>query len=109
MPVSFHFDEHIFTELADALRSRGIDVTTTAEAGLLGARDEEHLSFAAAAGRVVVTQDVDFLRLHAKGLQHAGIVYCQQQSRSIGEMLRRLVLIHAALSPEEMKNRVEYL
>ena len=69
----------------------------------------EITSLSIAAGRVVITEDVDFLRLHAEGMPHAGIVYCHDQSRSIGEMLRRLVLIHAALSPEEMKNRVEYV
>lgn len=95
--------------LANALRLRGIDVTTTAEADLTGAADEDHLAFATAAGCVVVTQDIDFLRLHAEGVSHAGIAYCHAQSRSIGEMLRRLVLIHAALSPEDMRNRVEYL
>jgi hypothetical protein len=56
-----------------------------------------------------VTQDDDFLRLHAQGLPHAGIAYCGQQSMSIGEMLRRLVLIHDLLSPEEMAGRVEFL
>lgn len=95
--------------LADALRHRGIDVTTTADAGLVGAPDRDHLAFATGAGRVVVTQDVDFLGLHASGELHTGIAYCHPQSRSIGEMLRRLVLIHAALSPGDMKNRVEYL
>ena len=108
MVVSFHLDENISPALADGLRHRGIDVTTAVDTGLVGAADGDHLSFATAAGRVVVTQDVDFLRLHAKGVTHAGIVYCHQ-SRSIGELLRRLVLIHAALSTEEMKSRVEYL
>jgi len=84
-------------------------VTTTADAGLAGAPDRDHLAFAGAAGRVVVTQDIDFLRLHAAGEPPTGIAYGHSQSRSIGETLRRLVLIHAALSPEEMKNRVEYL
>jgi predicted nuclease of predicted toxin-antitoxin system len=107
--VPFHLDEHISKALADALRHRGIDATTTADAGLVGAADRDHLAFAAAAGRVVVTQDTDFLRLHAEGVPHAGIVYCHSQSCTIGEMLRRLLLIHAALSPDEMKNRVEYL
>jgi hypothetical protein len=40
---------------------------------------------------------------------HAGIVYCRQQSTTIGEMLRRLILIHDLLSPEEMAGRVEFL
>ena len=68
-----------------------------------------HLMFAARSGRVLVTQDVDFLRLHAEGVQHAGIVYCPQHSRTVGEMLRLLLLIHSALAPEEMINRVEFL
>ena len=85
------------------------DVTTTADAGLIGHEDREHLAFAVNAGRVVITQDVDFLRLHAGGVPHAGIAFWRQQTRSIGEVLRRLVLMHAAMSPDEMKNRVEYL
>ena len=60
-------------------------------------------------GRVVITQDVDFLRLHAEGTPHAGIVFWRQQTRSIGEVRRRVLLIHATMSPDDMKNRVEYL
>ena len=109
MPLTFHLDEHISPVLADALRHRGIDVTTTADAGLIGRDDREHLTFAVDAGRVVITQDVDFLKLHSEGVIHAGIAFWRQQTRSIGEVLRRLVLMHAAMSPDEMRNRVEYL
>ena len=66
MSVAFHLDEHIPPALADALRSRDIDVTTTAAVTLTGAADRDHLAFAANAGRVVITQDADFLRLHAE-------------------------------------------
>ena len=109
MSLAFHLDEQIPPVLADALRSRGIDVTTTADADLIGAEDREHLAFAVGAGRVVITQDADFLRLHTEGVPHAGIAFWRQQNRTIGEVLRRLVLIHAAMSPDEMTNRVEYL
>jgi predicted nuclease of predicted toxin-antitoxin system len=109
LPVTFHLDEHIPPALADALRNRGIDVTITADAALTGTGDREHLAFAANAGRVVITQDVDFLRLHAEGTPHAGIVFWRQQTRSIGEVRRRVLLIHATMSPDDMKNRVEYL
>lgn len=109
MPISFHLDEHISAHIAAGLRRRNIDVTTAAEAGLTGATDVAHLEFAASSGRVVVTQDADFLKLHAHGVTHAGIAYCQQQSMSVGEMLRRVVLIHDLLSPEEMASRVEFL
>ena len=106
---SFSSGRHISTALALALRRRGIDVTTTSDANLIGALDREHLSYSTGAGRVVVTQDADFLQLHAEGVPHAGIVYCQVQSRSLSEMVRRLVLIHQVFSDEDLKNRVEYL
>ena len=48
MSVCFHLDEHISTGLAAALRHRGIDVTTTADAGLVGAAARDHLAFGAA-------------------------------------------------------------
>ena len=109
MAITFHLDEHIPQAVASALRHRGIDVTTTTDAGLVGAEDREHLAYAAHAGRVVVTQDVDFLGLHSEGIRHAGIAYWRSRTRSIGDALRSLVLIHAALLPEEMRDRVEYL
>lgn len=56
----------------------------------------------------MVTHD-DFLRLHAQGVAHTGIAYCRQQSMTIGELLRRVVLLHDLLSPEEMIGRVEFL
>ena len=109
MPLSFHLDEHISAHIASGLRRRNIDVTTAADAGLIGATDMAHIEFAASSGRVVVTQDDDFLRIHAQGVAHAGIAYCQQQSMSVGEMLRRVILIYDLLSAEEMAGRVEFL
>jgi len=109
VPIRFHLDEHISALVAAGLRRRNIDVTTTADPGLIGAADLAHIEFAASSGRVLVTQDDDFLRMHAQGAAHAGIAYCQQQSRSAGEVLRRLILIHDLLSPEEMAGKVEFL
>jgi len=109
VPIRFHLDEHISGHIAAGLRRRNIEVTTAVEVGLTGATDLAHLEFAGSSGRVVVTQDDDFLRLHAQGVTHAGIAYCQQQSMPIGEMLRRVILIHDLLSAEEMAGRVEFL
>jgi hypothetical protein len=76
---------------------------------LQGATDQEQLAFAHAERRVMITHDDDYLRLHQRSVPHAGIAYCRQQTRSIGEMLRALVLIWAVLTPEEMENHVEFL
>jgi len=109
VPVRFHLDEHIPTAVAAGLRRRNIDVTTAVQEDLLGKDDISQLAFAAKSGRVLVTQDADFLRLHAQGGAHAGIAYSRQGSISIGLMLRRLVLIHDLLSPADMVGKVEFL
>jgi predicted nuclease of predicted toxin-antitoxin system len=107
--IRFYLDEHINPAIANGLRRRGIDVTTTADVGLQGTTDEEHLAFARAERRTIVTHDDDYLRLHQRGISHAGIVYCHQHTRSSGEMLRALILMWSVLSPEDMENHVEFL
>jgi uncharacterized protein with PIN domain len=106
--IRFHLDENCDPRIAVGLRLYGIDVTTTSEAGLRRAADERQLGYAAAEGRVIVTRDADFLRLDAAGAVHAGIVYCPQ-SRPLGELVRRIVLMWELLEPGEMRGRVEYL
>jgi predicted nuclease of predicted toxin-antitoxin system len=86
--IQFHLDESAPLAVAIALRLRGIDVTTARDAGLLNSTDLEHLEFARREGRVIFTQDTDFLAMHRGGTAHAGLVYCRQQSRTIGEMVR---------------------
>jgi hypothetical protein len=107
--LRFHLDEHMDDAIAEGLRRRGIDVTTTADADLSGADDEDHLAFGLARGRVVVTKDRDFLRHHRNGVPHAGIAFSQHGLRSIGELLRGLILLNDCLGPEDMRNHVEFL
>lgn len=77
--IKYYMDENIPRAVARGLRSRGIDVV----AGMLGATDEEQLRHATADGRVVFTQDEDFLRLHAQDSNHSGIAFAAQ-GMSIG-------------------------
>jgi Domain of unknown function (DUF5615) len=107
--LRFHLDEHIDPAIANGLRRRGIDVTTVEGAGLRGASDVEHVAFARAQARVIVTQDQDFLRIHNEGVPHAGIAFSQHGLRSIGQLLRSLILINDCLQPEDMMNHVEFL
>jgi len=91
------------------LRRHGIDVTTATDVGLLHATDEEHLAHAHAVGRLVITRDADFLRLDAAGCPHSGIVYSHPESRTLGELVRRVVLLWEIYDPEDVRNRVEFL
>lgn len=107
--IRFHLDENCTKAIAMGLRRLGIDVTTTPEAKLLGALDEEQAAYALAQDRVIFTQDRDFLRINAAGVPHAGIAYCEKDTRTIGEIIDSLVLLWEIFEPEEMANRVEYI
>lgn len=95
--------------VADGLRILGIDVTTTADVSLLGAEDVDQIAYGLAHGRVIFTEDDDFLVLAAAGTLHAGVAYCHQNRRSIGKIIRALELIWQVYEPDEMKNRVEFI
>jgi predicted nuclease of predicted toxin-antitoxin system len=107
--IRFHLDEHVDPDIARALRRHGIDVTTTVEAGLRTESDEVQWTFIRRERRVIVTHDVDFLRFASRSNDHPGIAYSHKTARSIGEMIRSLILIYEVLTPEEMIGRVEYL
>ena len=70
--IRYYADEHVAKAVVRGLRRRGIDVRTVAEAGLRGATDEEHLGLARSEGRVLFTQDDDFLPLDARGSSMRG-------------------------------------
>jgi hypothetical protein len=107
--IRFHLDEVCDPRIAAGLRLRGIDVTTTADAGLQGVPDEGHLAYAWRQSRVVVTHDTDFLRLHAAGAKHAGIIYAPLRRYTLGEIIRYLALIWEVLGPQEIAGQMEYL
>jgi Domain of unknown function (DUF5615) len=106
--VKLYTDEHVPKAVARGLRQRGVDVLTAVEAKMLGASDPAHLQRAFRDSRVVFTQDDDFLRLHAAGIEHAGIAYAPQGT-SIGNMIRGLMLIYRVLDAEDMRGHVEFL
>ena len=107
--LRYHLDEQVDPDIARALRRYGIDVTTTVEAGLRTSNDASHLSFILRERRVVVTHDADFLRYASRSSDHPGIVFCRMGERTIGEIIRGLLLIYEVLTPEEMADHVEYL
>lgn len=115
MTVSLYLDEDSMDKsLLQALRARGVDVTTALEADMIERPDQEHLDFATAQERVLYSFNVgDFYHIHAiysdEGKSHAGIILARQQQYSVGEQMRRLLRLMSALSPDEMRNRVEFL
>lgn len=106
--LQFYMDENVPLAVEKGLRLRGVNVLTTQETGMRQASDKEQLLFAHRHGRVLITQDDDFLRLHAAGMEHAGIVYAHQQT-SIGRIIQGILLIYQVLDTNDMRNHVEFL
>jgi predicted nuclease of predicted toxin-antitoxin system len=79
MLAALYADENMPRQVIEALRRLDHDVLTCHEAGNAGRRipDEHVLRFAIEHGRAVLTMDRrDFLRLHRRVPDHAGIVAC---------------------------------
>jgi predicted nuclease of predicted toxin-antitoxin system len=107
--IRFHLDEHAPNAVADGLRRLGIDVTTTTDARLLGADDLSHIAHGMSQVRVIFSEDADYLEIASTGMHHAGLAYCQQGTRSIGQIIRALELIWEVYEPEEMHDRIEFI
>ena len=107
--IKFYFDEHVPQAVADGLRRRGVDVLVVQDTGRRGVPDDEQLAFASQQGRVMVTMDSDYLILAAQSATHAGIAYAKPGTRSVGQLIQKLKLIHDVLTPAEMENHIEYL
>jgi predicted nuclease of predicted toxin-antitoxin system len=79
--ASIYTNENFPIKVAHYLRQMGHDVLTSHEAGKANQRipDNEVLAFAAEMGRILLTLNRwDFIDLHNKSIQHAGIVVCTQ-------------------------------
>jgi predicted nuclease of predicted toxin-antitoxin system len=110
MPDSlrFHLDESVTRRVADGLRRRGIDCTSSPEEGLLGISDDAQLAFAQSTGRVLITGDDDFLTIASETTDHPGIVYWLQD-RHFGQLVRDLHAMSFEKGPEELRGRVIYI
>ena len=111
----FYLDEDAQSEaLIQALRSRGVSLLTTSEAGNSKQGDEEQLRFAAAQGRVLLTSNIaDFVRLHTEwlksGTSHGGVILIRQQKWGPGELARRIIRVLAQCPGGDMRDRIEFI
>jgi hypothetical protein len=108
MPVRFHLDENMPGAVADGLRRRGVDVSTSRENRQIGATDEVQLAFAYSQRRAIVTRDQGFLCLHDERVEHSGIIFWTER-RPIGKLIVALDLLATESAPEDLRQRIVYL
>lgn len=113
MSVKLYMDVHVKRAVIDGLRLRGVDVLTAQEDGTTTLEDEQLLDRATGLGRVLFTQDEDFLaeaqRRQLGGGMFAGLAYAHQTRATAGQLVNDLELLAKASDPADMLNRVEHL
>jgi predicted nuclease of predicted toxin-antitoxin system len=93
-------DENLPLQVVQALRALGHDVLTALEAGNANQSipDEQVLAFATRYQRAVLTLNRrEFIELHTRQSDHAGIIVCTQDADARGQADR----IHAAIADAE--------
>ena len=109
MPLPLLCDEHVRFDVIGGLRAQGIDVVTVQDLGLRGRPDPEILAMAAHLGRIVYTSDTDFVRISDSGVPHLGVLFHHVRKYRPGAAINAVSLACQILSPDEMRNRVEFL
>ncbi|MBE9226875.1 DUF5615 family PIN-like protein [Phormidium sp. LEGE 05292] len=113
MSLALYMDEHIHSAITVGLRLRDIDVLTIQEDGRAGTPDTILLDRSTELGRVMFSQDQDFLieakRRQAEGINFSGVIFARQSRVSIGDCIRDLEIIAKLGELEEFVNRVQYL
>ncbi len=111
--LKIYIDENVDISIAKGLTKQGIEVFTTVDEGLIGQSDMEHFNYARKINAVLFTHDHHFLniakRANEKGLNHPGVIFSKMNKYGIGECIRRLATYAEIISPEEMKNQIEFL
>jgi predicted nuclease of predicted toxin-antitoxin system len=103
--ASFYADENFPLEVVEALRRRGHDVLTAADAGQANQRipDREVLDYARRDARILLTLNRwDFVRLHEQRTTHAGILACNADP----EVERQATLIHDAVAAGSLEGQL---
>jgi hypothetical protein len=112
MSLPLYMDVHVPAALTEALRERSLDVVTSQEDGTRTRDDESLLQRAAETGRLLLTQDEDFLAIAAKwqqtGRAFPGLFFARQ-GLPVGRLTKDLELYLSCCTADELRNRVIHL
>ena len=112
MSHALYMDTCVHSAITNGLRARGVDVLTTQEDGHTETPDPLVLDRAGELGRVVYSEDEDFViegvRRQRAGIPFAGVIYARQNV-PIGRCIERLQAIAETWAEEEIVNNVTYI
>jgi len=106
-------DHHVPSAITRGLRQRGVDVLTAGDDGRAEADDDSLLERATESGRLVYTNDDDFLaiakRWLATGRDFAGLAYAHPLRITMHQAIECLEVIAKASDPSDSRNVIYYL
>ncbi|MCC6847418.1 MAG: DUF5615 family PIN-like protein [Deltaproteobacteria bacterium] len=110
--VKFHLDENVNPAVAEGLRLRGFNASTTVGQRLLHASDDKQLRVATASRRALFSHDVTTLpSLHAAwvaaGREHAGIILAP--ARPVGVLVRALAALAREVGSAGLRGQLVWL
>ena len=106
-PLRLLADEHVDSAYVTVLRSNGYDVATVGPGYEPGTDDEELLELAVEDGRVVLTNDRDFVEL-ARTCDHPG-VFVFEQGTPAGRLGRAIERVDRYVPADERENALVWL
>ena len=112
MPLAVYTNVHVPAGVSEGLRRKQIDVRTAQEDSAGRMSDNELLTRATAIGRVLLTQDADFLEIAAQrqrqGIAFDGILFAPQGT-PIGRLINDVELCLAVMTAGQFVNRLVHL
>jgi predicted nuclease of predicted toxin-antitoxin system len=113
MTLTLYMDHNVVRAVTEGCRMNGLDVLTAFDDGCHQEGDRSILERAGESGRVIFTQDSDFLILaadhHACGMPFAGVIFAKHGALSVRKVIDDLTLICQTLSGEEIRNQLIWL
>ena len=110
--IDLYLDEDVNVLIADLVRARGFQVTTTQAAGLKGTTDANQLAFATSQKKAILTHN----RVHFEALAqryfeekktHSGIIIAVR--RPPKELSRRILILLDSVTADEVENQIRYI
>jgi hypothetical protein len=112
MSLAVYMDVHVPAAVTEGLRRKSLDVQAAQADAAGGLSDEELLLRATVLGRVLLTQDADFLEIAARwqrqGITFSGVLFAPQGT-PIGRMIEDAELCLTGLAADEFRNRLVHL
>ncbi|HLC62122.1 MAG TPA: DUF5615 family PIN-like protein [Candidatus Nanoarchaeia archaeon] len=104
--MKFLADENVDLPAVKTLKRLGVNIISIHDIGMVEYADEEILNYAKENEIAVITQDTDFLRLHAKNSENAGIIFLTKPLNTGGliKEIQKIVMLF-----DNLENMIIYI